>query len=228
MLWLVTIPNCSLLMHLCKEPSQSSLKPCVPLKDYKTAVKFLTCSRLNHPRTPCLPLVYLVFHLSNHLRGPWWTSSSLLIPLFYLGTQKWAEYSRCDHTNVTQMGKQRYFPQPVSWTPVNASEHAARLHSLNSHSSCSPSGSPGPLLQKTWPARALPVKANGSLAWKCGLAFLCAELEIFVNSSLREVRSPLSSSPALLLSSAPLNLLSSDHRPRLHAVLFSKLIYRII
>lgn len=38
-------------------------------------------------------------------------------------------------------------------------------------------------------------------------------------------QSPLSSSPALLLSSAPLDLMSSENVPRLHSVLFSKPIY---
>jgi len=118
-----------------------------------------------------------------------------------------------------------YFPLPASRTPANVAEHAASLPSPNSRSSRSPSGSPGSSLQKTQPVSPLPVK-NGALARKCGLAFVCAEcLEIFVGSFIQVVRSPLSSGPALPLSSAPLNLMSSEDTPRLHSVLFSKPIY---
>lgn len=72
-------------------------------------------------------------------------------------------------------------------------------------------------------------KYAGSSALKGGSAFLCAErLKIFVDSFVLEVRTPPSSSLALLLSSAPLSLMSSENVPRLHSFLSSKPIYRTI
>lgn len=157
----------------------------------------------------------------RHLRGPWWTSFSLLIPFSYWDTQN---EQRLPDLATSMLN--RCFSWPASYTPANTAEHTASPYSPTSYRICSPSGSQGSLLQKIQPVSPLPVQTHGALAWKCDLAFTCAEcLEISVGSFVQEVRRTLSSRPVFLLSSAPLNLMSSENVLRHHSVLFSKPIY---
>lgn len=168
----------------------------VPLKDYRIAVNLLTFSRRNQTRPLHHPLCIL-FSTSLSI----WGDPDGLPPVQDVATpvsSRW-ENKRSSPDLLAALLLMQLNMQPA---------FIPSTHALLG----SPSGSPGPLRQRTQPVSPLPVKMHGALALKCGLAFLCAEhLEIFADSFVQKIRSPLSSSPALLLSSGPLNLMSSEN-----------------
>lgn len=192
------------------------------------AVKPLTFSRLKQPRPLHLPLCIMSSTSLSIWRNP-----NGLLPVCWYHSSTWGPKNGQGITDVATLVSRRWENKCTSLdlccTPANAAEHAASLHSPNS---CS-------YLLSNWILRSFAAedpasqsfgcKYAGSSALKGGSAFLCAErLKIFVDSFVLEVRTPPSSSLALLLSSAPLSLMSSENVPRLHSFLSSKPIYRTI